>query len=144
MELRCYIYESGFPMSVDCDLYPYEVISVIDELEKVLNPKGVWDAEKLTFIPSNVKEFYYVTPKKHADYLVVVCEDRQTRALKDFPESFLNKWARPQQRIEIHPENYGLTPLSRKWDKNVTVLFTLDSVDNTLHTTWTEPVEENL
>ena len=143
MEVRCYIYESGYPVSVDYDLYPYEVISIIDELEKVLNPKGVWDAEKLVFIPPEVKEYYYITPKKHSDYLVIACEDRETHTQKEFPDAFLADWVRPHLLVEIRPENYGLSPRSRKWNK-VSVLFTLDSVDNTLHTTWTEPVEENL
>ena len=142
MELRCYIYESGFPMSVDYDLYPYEVISIIDELEKVLNPKGVWDAENLVFLPTDVKEYYYITPKKHADYLPIACEDRETRKQKAFPDPFLKKWVLPHTPIEIHPENYGLSPRSRKWTK-VTVLFILDSADNTLHMSSTGLGEEN-
>jgi hypothetical protein len=142
MEVRCYIYESGYPVSVDYDLYPYEVISIIDELEKVLNPKGVWDAEKLVFIPPEVKEYYYITPKKHADYLVIACENRETRGPKDFPESFLKQWV-THTHIEIHPENYGLSPRSRKWSK-VTVLFSFGSDDNILRTTSKEAEEENL
>jgi hypothetical protein len=141
MELRCHIYESGYPMSVDADLYPYEVISVIDELETVLNPKGTWDNHTLTFLPNEATEYYYVSTKRYADYLVIVCEDRKTREPKPIPEHFLQKWVYPQVPWNIHPDNYGLSPRSRKWLK-VTVRFTLEPVadDNSLRTT--SPVSE--
>lgn len=140
MELRCHIYESGYPMSVDADLYPYEVISLIDELESVLNPKGTWDNHTLTFLPNEATEYYYVQPKRYVDYLVIVCEDRKTHELKPFPEDFLKKWVYPQVSWNIHPDNYGLSPRSRKWLR-VTAHFTLEPVvgDNNPHTTSPEP-----
>ena len=111
-------------MSVDADLYPYEVISLIDELETILNPDKT----------SN--EYYCAKTKRYADYLVIVCEDRKTREQTSFPIEFLQKWVYPQVPWNIHPDNYGLSPRSRKW-LTVTARFSLDSVagDNSLHTT---------
>lgn len=118
-------------MSVDGDLYPYEVISLIDELETILNPKES---------PSDC--YYCAITKRFADYLVIVCEDKITRQPMPFPEEFLQKWVYPQVPWNIHPDNYGLSPRSRKWSI-VTVKFSLDSVagGNSQHTTSSEQVE---
>lgn len=133
MELRCYVYESGYPVSVDSDLYPYEVISVIDELENIFNPKGLWDADQQCFLPDNGKEYYCIEPRKHMDYLVVVCEDKKTRDRIAFPAEFLQKWVTHGKPFYIHPANYGMPPVRRVWNQ-VTVRLTLAD-DRTLHTT---------
>jgi hypothetical protein len=131
MELRCYIYESGYPMSVDTDLYPYEVISIVDELESVLNPKGTWDPETQMFTPVDTKDFYAVIPKKHMDYLVIVREGGDNT----FPKAFLDKWVTHGRPFYIHPANYGMPPARRVWNQ-VTVKLVLAD-DRTLHTTET-------
>ena len=132
MELRCYVYESGYPVSVDSDLYPYEVISIIDELETIFNPKGLWDADQQCFLPDNAKEYYSIEPRKHMDYLVVVCEDKKTRDRIAFPKEFLEKWVTHGTPFYIHPANYGMPPARRVWNQ-VTVRLTLAD-DRTLHT----------
>lgn len=124
MELRCYIYESGFPVSVDSDLYPYEVISVMDELESMLNPKGEWDDTNQMFVSPTATDYYTVTPKKYMDYLVIVCEDKKTRKNKPISEEFLNKWVRHGVPFFIHPANYGMPPVRRLWNQ-VTVRLSL-------------------
>jgi hypothetical protein len=117
MELRCYIYEQGAPMSVDTDLYPYEVISVIDELENILNSKGVWIEKEQRFAGNKTDIYYSVSPKKHMDYLVIVCEDKKTREPKPFPADFLDKWVKHGVPFYIHPANYGMPPIRRVWNQ---------------------------
>jgi len=136
MELRCYVYESGYPVSVDSDLYPYEVISIIDELESVLNPRGTWDEANPMFVPIDSTAYCSVTPKKHMDYLVVVCEDKKTRDPIPFPTDFLEKWVTHGKPFYIHPANYGMPPVRRVWN-TVTVHLTFAD-DRTLHTTLQE------
>lgn len=138
MELHCYIYESGHPISVDTDLYPYEVISIIDELESVLNPKGVWDKYNQKFVLNETTDYFAVTPRKHMDYLVIVCEDKKTRERKPFPKDFLTKWVTHGRAFFIHPANYGMPPVRRVWNQ-VTVRLTLAD-DRTPH--MTEKVSE--
>jgi hypothetical protein len=132
MELRCYIYERGVPMSVDTDLYPYEVISVIDELENLLNPKGLWDETEQKFVSNDTDVYYSVSPKKHMDYLIVGCEHKRTRKPTPFPKEFLDKWVRHGVPFYIHPANYGMPPVRRVWNQ-VTVRLTLAD-DRTLRT----------
>lgn len=132
MEVRCYVYESGYPMSVDSDLYPYEVISIIDELESVFNPKGRWDPEQQCFLSENTNDYYYIEPRKHMDYLVAVCEDKKSRERKPFPKEFLDKWVTGMP-FYIHPANYGMPPTRRVWNQ-VSIRLTLAD-DRTLHTT---------
>lgn len=141
MELECYIYESGHPVSPDIDLYPYEVISVIDELETVLNPKGRWDADTQAFVPTNSNDYFAVTPKKHMDYLVVVCEDKKTREPKPFPRDFLTKWVTHGRAFFIHPANYGMPPVRRVWNQVTVRLRFAD--DKTPHTTATAAEGQN-
>lgn len=136
MELRCYVHESGFPVSVDSDLYPYEVISVIDELENLLNPKGTWDVDNERFVHEDTGVYYNVMPKKHMDYLVVVCEDKKSREIKPIPDEFLDTWVRHGIPFYIHPANYGMPPVRRVWNQ-VTIRLTLAD-DRTLHTTMQE------
>lgn len=131
MELRCYIYELGQPVSVDTDLFPYEVISVIDELENVFNPKGLWDAENQRFVSNDTNIYYRVEPRKHMDYLVVVCEDKKSREPLPIPSAFLDKWVRHGKSFYIHPANYGMPPVRRVWNQ-VTVRLNLAG-DRTLH-----------
>lgn len=139
MEIRCYIYEQGVPISVDTDLYPYEVISVIDELENVLNPKGLWIEKEQRFAINETGLYYAVSPKKHMDYLVIVCEDKKTREPKPFPVEFLDKWVRHGVPFYIHPANYGMPPIRRVWNQ-VSVRLTIAD-DRTLHTKETDAEE---
>ena len=126
-------------MSVDTDLYPYEVISVIDELESVLNPKARWDPENDKFVGVESPYFFAVKPKKHMDYLVVVCEDKKTRQPKPFPKEFLTQWVTHQRSFYIHPANYGMPPVRRVWNQ-VTVRLRIAD-DRTLRTTETDAEE---
>jgi hypothetical protein len=104
-------------MSVDTDLYPYEVISVIDELENVLNPKGLWIEKEQRFTTIETDLYYVAAPRKHMDYLVIVCEDKKTREPRPFPAEFLEKWVKHGLPFYIHPANYGMPPIRRVWNQ---------------------------
>jgi hypothetical protein len=120
MEIHCKIFENGYPVSID-QLLGHEVLSLVDEIESIVSHQ------------------YSVLTDRHTDNLVIVHKDHGTL----IPKEFLEKWVHPQIPWIIHPDNYGLSPRSRKW-MTVTVRFVLPVDDSSQHTTSSEQVEVHL